>query len=107
MDKKTIIAGVVAVIAIIWGIVGETSKGSLRSEAEAAKAQLTEAQGKIDAATQAKDAAEKALADAATATQAHQAKLDKELEVISSLAAKDPKCAVCAPILDSVERIKQ
>ncbi len=75
MDKKTIIAGVVAVIAIIWGIVGETSNGSLRSEAAAA--------------------------------QAHQAKLDKELEVISSLAAKDPKCTVCAPILDSIERIRQ
>ena len=107
MDKKTIIVGVVAVIAIIWGIVGETSKGKLKSEAEAAKTQLTEVQGKVDEAMQAKDAAEKALADATTAAQAHQAKLDKELEVISSLAGKEPKCTVCAPILDAVERIKQ
>lgn len=107
MDKKTIIAGVVAVIAIIWGITGEVAKGSLKADAEAAKAQLAEVQGKIDEATQAKDAAEKALADATAASQALQEKLDKELEVISSLAGKEPKCSVCAPILDSVERIKQ
>lgn len=107
MDKKTIIAAVVAVVAIIWGIVGETGKGKMKAEVEAAKAQASEAQAKIDEATQAKDAAEKALADATAAAQTHQAKLDKELEVISSLAAKDPKCSICAPLLDAVERIKQ
>lgn len=107
MDKKTIIAGVVAVIAIIWGITGEVAKGKLKAEAEGLRTQASEAQAKIDEATQAKDAAEKALADATAAAQAQQAKLDKELEVISSLAAKDPKCTICAPLLDAVERIKQ
>ncbi len=106
-DKmKMIIPGVIAVIAIVWALMGEGTKGKLRGEAMEAKATAERAVGDLQGAKDGQGAAEKALADAMAAQDAMKAKLDKELEVISTLAAKDPKCIPCAAIVDSVKRIQ-
>jgi phage terminase Nu1 subunit (DNA packaging protein) len=106
-DKlKMIIPGVIAVIAVIWALMGEGTKGKLRTEATEAKAAAEKAVGELQGAKDAQAAAEKALADAQAAQDAMKAKLDKELEVISTLAAKDAKCLPCAAIVDAVKRIQ-
>ncbi len=106
-DKlKMIIPGVIAVIAVIWALMGEGTKGKLRTEATEAKAAAEKAVGDLQGAKDAQAAAEKALADAQAAQDAMKAKLDKELEVISTLAAKDPKCVPCNAIVDAVKRIQ-